>query len=85
MNGELETRNASTWKLLINNRHSALQLYDIISYVVYTRISKRVIWIYGRGVSRKEVQSYIDIAIIKQIDSNCILDKCALLWVINRL
>lgn len=52
---------------------------------VYTRISKRVIWIYGRGVSRKEVQSYIDIAIIKQIDSNCMLGKCALLWVINRL
>lgn len=68
---ELETRNASTWKLLINDRHST-KLYDIITYVVYAFQS--VIWIFGRGVSCKEVQSYIDrvnIAIIKQIDSNC--------------
>lgn len=67
---ELETRNASTWKLLINDRHST-KLYDIITYVVYAFQS--VIWIFGRGVSYKEVQSYIDrvnIAIIKQIDSN---------------
>lgn len=67
---ELETRNASTWKLLINDRHST-KLYDIITYVVYAFQS--VIWIFGRGVSCKEVQSYIDrvnIAIIKQIDSN---------------
>lgn len=68
---ELETRNASTWKLLINDRHST-KLYDIITYVVYAFQS--VIWIFGRGVSCKKVQSYIDrvnIAIIKQIDSNC--------------
>lgn len=69
---ELETRNASTWKLLINDRHST-KLYDIITYVVYAFQSVPC-YMDFRGVSCKEVQSYIDrvnIAIIKQIDSNC--------------